>query len=45
LGEWYGQLRVHGAIVLSILMAIGVLGYRVSIKPIGTRGYGHSATD
>ena len=29
LGEWYGQLRVHGAIVLSILMVIGVLGYRV----------------
>jgi diguanylate cyclase (GGDEF)-like protein len=29
LSEWYGQLRVHGAIVLSILMAIGVLGYRV----------------
>jgi diguanylate cyclase (GGDEF)-like protein len=29
LSEWYGQLRVHGAIVLSILAAIGVLGYRV----------------
>jgi diguanylate cyclase (GGDEF)-like protein len=29
LSEWYGQLRVHGVIVLSILMVIGVLGYRV----------------
>src|SRR5665647_514584 len=29
LSEWYGQLRVHGAIVLSILIVIGVLGYRV----------------
>jgi diguanylate cyclase (GGDEF)-like protein len=29
LGEWYRQLRVHGAIVLSILLVIGVLGYRV----------------
>jgi len=29
LSEWYGQLRVHGAIVLCILAVIGVLGYRV----------------
>ena len=29
LSDWYDQLRVHGAIVLSILMVIGVLGYRV----------------
>jgi diguanylate cyclase len=29
LSEWHGQLRVHAAIVLSILMVIGVLGYRV----------------
>jgi diguanylate cyclase (GGDEF)-like protein len=29
LSEWQGQLRVHGAIVLSILTAIGVLGFRV----------------
>ena len=29
LSEWYGQLCVHGAIVLSILIVIGVLGYRV----------------
>jgi hypothetical protein len=29
LSGWHGQLRVHGAIVLSILMVIGVLGYRV----------------
>jgi predicted signal transduction protein with EAL and GGDEF domain len=29
LSEWYDQLRVHGAIVVSILMAIGMLGYRV----------------
>jgi diguanylate cyclase (GGDEF)-like protein len=29
LSEWYGQLRVHGLIVLSILMVIGALGYRV----------------
>jgi diguanylate cyclase (GGDEF)-like protein len=29
LNEWYGQLRVHGAILLSILIIIGVLGYRL----------------
>jgi diguanylate cyclase (GGDEF)-like protein len=29
LSEWYDQLRVHGAIVLSILTVIGMLGYRV----------------
>ena len=29
LSEWRGQLRVHGAIVLCILLVIGVLGYRV----------------
>jgi diguanylate cyclase (GGDEF)-like protein len=29
LSEWHGQLRVHGAIVLCILLAIGVLGYKV----------------
>jgi diguanylate cyclase (GGDEF)-like protein len=37
LNEWYGQLRVHGAIVLSILMGIGVLGYRVDQANRATR--------
>jgi diguanylate cyclase (GGDEF)-like protein len=37
LNEWYGQLRVHGAIVLSILMVIGVLGYRVDQANRATR--------
>jgi diguanylate cyclase (GGDEF)-like protein len=37
LGEWYRQLRVHGAIVLSILMVIGVLGYRVDQANRATR--------
>src|ERR1700690_3165712 len=37
LSEWYGQLRVHGAIVLSILMVIGMLGYRVDQANRGTR--------
>jgi diguanylate cyclase (GGDEF)-like protein len=37
LSEWYGQLRVHGAIVLSILMVIGVLGYRVDQANRATR--------
>ena len=29
LHQWYGQLRLHGAIVLAILTIIGVLGYRL----------------
>ncbi len=37
LSEWYGQLRVHGAIVLCILAAIGVLGYRVDQANRATR--------
>jgi diguanylate cyclase (GGDEF)-like protein len=37
LNEWYGQLRVHGAIVLSILMVIAVLGYRVDQANRATR--------
>ena len=37
LSEWYGQLRVHGAIVLSILIVIGVLGYRVDQANRATR--------
>src|ERR1700690_3707382 len=37
LSEWYGQLRVHGAIVLSILMVIGALGYRVDQANRATR--------
>jgi diguanylate cyclase (GGDEF)-like protein len=37
LSDWYGQLRVHGAIVLSILMVIGVLGYRVDQANRATR--------
>jgi diguanylate cyclase (GGDEF)-like protein len=37
LSDWYGQLRVHGAIVLSILMVIGVLGYRVDQANRSTR--------
>jgi diguanylate cyclase (GGDEF)-like protein len=37
LDEWYDQLRVHAAIVLSILMAIGVLGYRVDQANRATR--------
>jgi diguanylate cyclase (GGDEF)-like protein len=37
LSEWYGQLRVHGAIVLSVLMVIGVLGYRVDQANRATR--------
>ena len=37
LSEWYGQLRVHGAIVLSILMVIGLLGYRVDQANRATR--------
>ncbi|HEY1473724.1 MAG TPA: diguanylate cyclase [Pseudolabrys sp.] len=37
LSEWYGQLRVHGAIVLSILLVIGVLGYRVDQANRATR--------
>jgi len=37
LSEWYGQLRVHGAIVLGILMVIGVLGYRVDQANRATR--------
>jgi diguanylate cyclase (GGDEF)-like protein len=37
LSDWYGQLRVHGAIVLSILMVIGVLGYRVEQANRATR--------
>jgi diguanylate cyclase (GGDEF)-like protein len=37
LSEWHGQLRVHGAIVLSILMVIGVLGYRVDQANRATR--------
>ena len=37
LSEWYGQLRVHGAIVLCILAVIGVLGYRVDQANRATR--------
>jgi diguanylate cyclase (GGDEF)-like protein len=37
LGEWYDQLRVHVAIVLSILMVIGALGYRVEQANRDTR--------
>jgi diguanylate cyclase (GGDEF)-like protein len=37
LSQWYDQLRVHGAIVLSILMVIGVLGYRVEQANRATR--------
>ena len=37
LSEWYGQLRVHGAIVLCILVVIGVLGYRVDQANRATR--------
>jgi diguanylate cyclase (GGDEF)-like protein len=37
LSDWYGQLRVHGAIVLSILLVIGVLGYRVDQANRATR--------
>jgi diguanylate cyclase (GGDEF)-like protein len=37
LSEWHSQLRVHGAIVLSILMAIGVLGFRVEQANRATR--------
>jgi diguanylate cyclase (GGDEF)-like protein len=37
LSEWRGQLRVHGAIVLIILMVIGVLGYRVDQANRATR--------
>ncbi len=29
LDEWYGQLRVHGTIVICVLIIIGALGYRV----------------
>jgi diguanylate cyclase (GGDEF)-like protein len=29
LEEWYGQLRVHGTIVMFVLIIIGALGYRV----------------
>jgi diguanylate cyclase (GGDEF)-like protein len=35
--KWRGQLRVHGVIVLSILMVIGVLGYRVDQADRATR--------
>jgi hypothetical protein len=37
LSDWYGQLRVHGAIVLCILLIIGVLGYRVDQANRATR--------
>jgi diguanylate cyclase (GGDEF)-like protein len=37
LSDWYGQLRVHGAIVLSILAVIGVLGHRVGLANRTTR--------
>lgn len=37
LSDWYGQLRVHGAIVLCILAVIGVLGYRVDQANRATR--------
>ena len=37
LSEWYGQLRVPGAIVLCILAVIGVLGYRVDQANRATR--------
>ena len=37
LREWHGQLRVHGAIVLGVLLVIGVLGYRVDRANRATR--------
>ena len=37
LSEWYGQLRVHGAIVLIMLLVIGVLGYRADQANRATR--------
>jgi len=37
LSEWYSQLRVHGMIVLCILVVIGVLGYRVDQANRATR--------
>jgi diguanylate cyclase (GGDEF)-like protein len=37
LSEWRGQLRVHGVIVLCILLVIGVLGYRVDRANRATR--------
>jgi diguanylate cyclase (GGDEF)-like protein len=37
LDEWHSQLRVHAAIVLSILVVIGVLGYRVDQANRATR--------
>jgi len=37
LGEWFRQLRTHGAIVLCILAIIGALGYRVDQANRSTR--------
>jgi diguanylate cyclase (GGDEF)-like protein len=37
LSGWYDQLRVHGAIVVGMLMVIGVLGYRVDQANRATR--------
>jgi diguanylate cyclase (GGDEF)-like protein len=37
LSDWYGQLRVHGSIVLSILVVISLLGYRVDQANRATR--------
>jgi diguanylate cyclase (GGDEF)-like protein len=37
LSEWSRQLRVHGAIVMIILIVIGVLGYRVDQANRATR--------
>jgi diguanylate cyclase (GGDEF)-like protein len=37
LSDWYDQLRVHGAVVLGILMVIGILGYRVDQANRATR--------
>ena len=37
LSGWYGQLCVHGAIVLCILVVIGVLGFRVDQANRATR--------
>jgi diguanylate cyclase (GGDEF)-like protein len=37
LSDWHSQLRVHGAIVLCILLAIGLLGYKVDRANRATR--------
>jgi diguanylate cyclase (GGDEF)-like protein len=37
LSDWYDQLRVHGTIVLCVLILIGALGYRVEQAARATR--------